>query len=623
MKRKTLAVVAVSALLAMGVTVMTGCGDNGEQPVVTTKYEVTVNAPTGVTVSGISSEGYASGDTVSFTVTVTDSSKVLDAVKKDGVALTPKSGNTYEFVMGEANVTIEVTLKTAAATLTVDKSEVTLSEIGQTATVNATYTNGTGTLTWSATDEDSISLDVSEDGKVCTITNVSGGETVIVTVTDGTLSQDVTVRASSYGDTRKVYSIYNASSEVVVDDIKGLYKAIGYVNDLGTPTADGYYITEKGASEKLYEYSNSFLSAMGKYGPTTELASNSHWTNGQKSPGWYSNYQLDVDLLTQTSTFNTLTEGGNKHAKYNVFDSRPVNFDASNFLDKIDGIYNRGAYSVWYGLRQAGYTATVTNTEYISWADSGKWTDWHLTFDLSDSVMTPSYNEDQGVFGQIYVGSSNLIAAVAGVYFDAGTMEENKNLEDGATRDIYTFTEKLDISGGLGTGKWGAREIGDVSIGKAVWDSFNKVWEFPNVSIDITANFYWTGEDPNNAEEVYHRVYEITGLDADGEVASVTYDLKHTGQQVRAGAQERALYGVTFTPEYDLNELPDITCGAKWMGVRLDEAYANNKDSEEVQNLQLVAGRTVNSGHTTGVIGADCGSFHANGDGETIYDFYY
>ena len=154
MKRKTLAVVAVSALLAMGVTVMTGCGDNGEQPVVTTKYEVTVNAPTGVTVSGISSEGYASGDTVSFTVTVTDSSKVLDAVKKDGVALTPKSGNTYEFVMGEANVTIEVTLKAAAATLTVDKSEVTLSEIGQTATVNATYTNGTGTLTWSATDED-------------------------------------------------------------------------------------------------------------------------------------------------------------------------------------------------------------------------------------------------------------------------------------------------------------------------------------------------------------------------------------------------------------------------------------------------------------------------------------
>ena len=217
MKRKTLAVVAVSALLAMGVTVMTGCGDNGEQPVVTTKYEVTVNAPTGVTVSGISSEGYASGDTVSFTVTVTDSSKVLDAVKKDGVALTPKSGNTYEFVMGEANVTIEVTLKAAAATLTVDKSEVTLSEIGQTATVNATYTNGTGTLTWSATDEDSISLDVSEDGKVCTITNVSGGETVIVTVTDGTLSQDVTVRASSYGDTRKVYSIYNASSEVVVE----------------------------------------------------------------------------------------------------------------------------------------------------------------------------------------------------------------------------------------------------------------------------------------------------------------------------------------------------------------------------------------------------------------------
>lgn len=82
MKRKTLAVVAVSALLAMGVTVMTGCGDNGGQPVVTTKYEVTVNAPTGVTVSGISSEGYASGDTVSFTVTVTDSSKVLDAVKK-------------------------------------------------------------------------------------------------------------------------------------------------------------------------------------------------------------------------------------------------------------------------------------------------------------------------------------------------------------------------------------------------------------------------------------------------------------------------------------------------------------------------------------------------------------
>lgn len=40
MKRKTLAVVAVSALLAMGVTVMTGCGDNGEQPVVTTNMKL-------------------------------------------------------------------------------------------------------------------------------------------------------------------------------------------------------------------------------------------------------------------------------------------------------------------------------------------------------------------------------------------------------------------------------------------------------------------------------------------------------------------------------------------------------------------------------------------------------
>lgn len=87
--------------------------------------------------------------------------------------------------------------------------------------------------------------------------------------------------------------------------------------------------------------------------------------------------------------------------------------------------------------------------------------------------------------------------------------------------------------------------------------------------------------------------------------------------------QERSIYGVSFTPEYDANQLPDITCGAKWSNIVQTDSVATKLGDELDQNIQFVVGRTVNSGCQTGLLGSDCLSMEANSEEQSVYNFYY
>ena len=91
-----------------GLGFLTSC--QPEQPQQVTKYTVTLDSTSEVTLNGIKAEGYAAGETVSFTVTPKDSAKEVDVVKAGEQVLTPTNG-TYSFNMGTANVTISVTLR--------------------------------------------------------------------------------------------------------------------------------------------------------------------------------------------------------------------------------------------------------------------------------------------------------------------------------------------------------------------------------------------------------------------------------------------------------------------------------------------------------------------------------
>ncbi len=73
------------------------------------KYTVTVPAGVGYTVSGVNLEGYEAGEEVVFTVSVTDSEKVLESVTSEQVNITNEEGN-YRFTMPAENVIVQVTL---------------------------------------------------------------------------------------------------------------------------------------------------------------------------------------------------------------------------------------------------------------------------------------------------------------------------------------------------------------------------------------------------------------------------------------------------------------------------------------------------------------------------------
>lgn len=629
MKKRFLSVVTISALVALGTFAVTSC--QPETPVETTKYKVTYSTGGGYNLTGLKTEGYAEGETVTFKVEP-DSGKRVTEVKAGSETLTANASGEYSFTMGTSDVTITVTVEDIPtdATITLDKETIRIDELGKTETITATVTNFTGTIEWTTTDATKISITPSADGKTCTVTNVGGGSAV-VTATAGTAKANVAVTGSIYGDLRKTYTIHKSDGTVYKDDIKGLYNAVGILNaDPDSETLNGY-VTEKGSTEVLYKYYNAYLSSLGKEGPTDELAGNKNWNEDGKAVSWYSNYQLDVDLLSETNTFNTLTENGNRHANFNRFDARAINYDSTLFADGYMGYSDAGNPSgnVWSGYRASSYVPAVTGVQYITWADPYEWGTVDMTWDLSDSQLMPSYNENQGVFAQIYIGSSNKIQKIAGMYFDAGTMEECLELEDGATKEIYTFEETLNITGGLSQSGFGQRTIGETAIGEAVWDAFNKVWTFPDFEVRIVNEIYFKGEYAEDTDANYFRNYHISGIE-NGEVVE-TVDYTFTCEnaaydQTRGASQERTMYGATLTPNYGNGILPDITCGAKWLNLKQGDSIATSAEglAETLySNLQFFEGRTVNGANQLGLLGADCLTGYLDANNQSIFNFEY
>lgn len=585
----------------------------------------------GYNLTGLKTEGYAEGETVTFKVEP-DSGKRVTEVKAGSETLTANASGEYSFTMGTSDVTITVTVEDIPtdATITLDKETIRIDELGKTETITATVTNFTGTIEWTTTDATKISITPSADGKTCTVTNVGGGSAV-VTATAGTAKANVAVTGSIYGDLRKTYTIHKSDGTVYKDDIKGLYNAVGILNaDPDSETLDGY-VTEKGSTEVLYKYYNAYLSSLGKEGPTDELAGKNNWNEDGKAVSWYANYQLDVDLLSETNIFNTLTENGSRHANFNRFDARAINYDSTLFADGYMGYSDAGKPSgnVWSGYRASSYVPAVTGAQYITWADPYEWGTVDMTWDLSDSQLMPSYNENQGVFAQIYIGSSNKIQKIAGMYFDAGTMEECLKLEDGATKEIYTFDETLNIVGGLTQGGFGQRTIGETAIGEAVWDAFNKVWTFPDFEVRIVNEIYFKGEYAEDTDANYFRNYHISGIKNDEVVETVDYTFTCENaayDQTRANSQERTIYGATLTPNYGNGILPDITCGAKWLNLKQGDSIATSAEGlaeTKYSNLQFFEGRTVNGANQLGLLGADCLTGYLDANNQSIFNFEY
>lgn len=134
MKKKIIFALSLASLLCLGgLTTITSCDNSASSE--TQKVKVSLKATEGVTLTGINEEGYNPGDTVTFGVTVSDSTKEVEEVKANDVALTLTKDGNYSFKIGYENVEVSVTLK--------DKP--THGEL-TTVTIKEGITNGTVTL---------------------------------------------------------------------------------------------------------------------------------------------------------------------------------------------------------------------------------------------------------------------------------------------------------------------------------------------------------------------------------------------------------------------------------------------------------------------------------------------
>ena len=142
MKKKLLSLVTVSALLMGGLTALVACGgktnpSGGDQSSQqqSGKFPVTAKADEGCTISGLKEE-YEVGEEVKFTVTLTDTSKEVSAVRVNGEKITAGADGSYSFTMPADEVTIRVTLaEIAQPVLSISMNGRAM--VGQTVTISA------------------------------------------------------------------------------------------------------------------------------------------------------------------------------------------------------------------------------------------------------------------------------------------------------------------------------------------------------------------------------------------------------------------------------------------------------------------------------------------------------
>lgn len=620
MKKKML-IFVLSAGLILGATTLNLTSCNGGTTEVE-KGTVVIGTITHGKVTASKLEGNV-GDEITLTVTA-DDGYALETLTHNGTDI--KETKKFTLVKGENK--IEATFVSTAVSITLDTTELAIDEIGKTGTITATIKNTTQTPTWTITDETNFTLTPSSDGLSCEILNVNGGTAVVTVSVDG-IEVDCTVKGSIYGDQRVEYTVYDNNGNKV-GDFKGLFNAVNECLN-GTNAQVGYYVTKKDEKEVVYTRGNNWLVAMNKDGINHDFDNNENWEDGHLS-AWFNGF--GYNSLDNVSTTGMIFNESSSSEAYSRMMARGTNFSSTLFLDGYEGYSTAGnpANSVWVGWRNATYSAGISAVHAITWADPYKWKEVEVTYDLSDSMLTPSLNENQDAIAQIYLGTSVHIGKMHGIYFDAGTIESTSTLIDGTERDIYTFSETPYIEGGLNLyAKYGSdRTIGTTSIGKAKWDAFNKCWTFPDVTVSLVCDIYYSGEEGNtNASNYYYRDYTISGYKDEELVNEVKETDTYTGELARGSANERTIWGVSFAPKFESTDgtasLPDITCGAKWLNIRQTDstAYKLADSGEADDNLQFVAGRSVNYANQLGLYGGDTVSLTYNTDQESIINFIY
>ena len=234
MKKTRLMTTIVFALSAMTMLAACGGGNNpggGEtSESIGTFYRITVDAPEGITVTGLPENGSAvEGQRITFKI-VTSGNTVIDSVTYNDTALKPTSTGTYRFAMPATNVTIKI--KTASVTgIEIDTSAVKKSFLVGT-TFSSSGLKVSATLAGGTSEEVKTGVEVSTP-------NLSTVGTKTVTVTYGGFSKTYDIKVGNLqGDDADI----NKVEGKIIFSVLGSFEGFANAAELTEAANEAYLI---------------------------------------------------------------------------------------------------------------------------------------------------------------------------------------------------------------------------------------------------------------------------------------------------------------------------------------------------------------------------------------------
>ncbi len=448
-------------------------------------------------------------------------------------------------------------------------------------------------------------ISIIEKPNAIIITGVVQGEVEIEFTAPYELSYTTTIIVNEVMN----YNLYDETDTLILSTTS-LYEAIDemYVLNL----AEGSHIKDVKTENIVYQMNTSQYAVVNKQGITNVFDYNTNITNGYADR--VDNLVEELNLYTQNdaSILQTTTNANNYYGFY----TRPHNFDVTN-TDEAGG-YHSGSNpnKTWMGWQASVYKSAVSVAQYVSWADvDAVGNQFMLEYDLTNSKMTPSKNANQSVRGDIWLGTSSGVDVnkMYGISFDAGTIESNKDLVDGTTKEWDIYVELFSLEGGLTVCNPIEREVIG-SVGKAVWNKSSNTWVHDfNVKLELDVDFVTSGTN-RNLEKIEFRVTSNDEIQK--------FEFISSGQEISI-KELRLTYGVNYTPDIVTNNrcVPDITNGATWYGLAQVNS-ARYYEGEFIGTLGFLEGRQQNDARQVGIYGSDVSSVKLMNE-SCIFSFRY
>ena len=253
--------------------------------------------------------------------------------------------------------------------------------------------------------------------------------------------------------------------------------------------------------------------------------------------------------------------------------------------------------------------------QYVSWADSSAYNinTIKIKYDLSKSEMKPSMNPEQPTRADFWIGTTSFegtVPIIFGVTFNAGTMEANKDLANGTTREWFLYYEEISLASGLTNATQKPKTLGE-AVGVSTWNKAKGIWETKNV-FDISVKFAFSSDTNEN----FKIILSVTN-------DTVSKTLVKDYEKKLARGNFRYTYGLNYTPEIGENrKVSDITNGGYFVNIIQVQVQGYQNNDLVKAEMGFVDGRVKNGARQVGIYGSDVLTAKKRGT-TCVLDFRY